>query len=171
MLGFLTNLPKFFEARLVNHCSEMWKEYFPCTGPPFWPHFVLIFPMFILFPPQVFPTEEEIEVARILGLKGVGHVSIYLIPYQIFREIHPPQISNILPHFWLVNCPTRWSLSLIFGFLWWSSRWRWQPPIGGCRLLRGSPTILREKKHQFWKMDLSRPQKVKMTSQKKPFPE
>ena len=35
----------------------------------------------------------------------------------------------------LVNCPTRWSLLLIFGFLFWSSSWRWQPPIGVCRLL------------------------------------
>ena len=35
----------------------------------------------------------------------------------------------------LVNCPTRWSLSLLFGFLWWSSSWRWQPHIGWCRLL------------------------------------
>ena len=34
-----------------------------------------------------------------------------------------------------VNCPTRWSLSLVFGFLWWSSSWRWRPHIGGCRLL------------------------------------
>ena len=41
--------------------------------------------------------------------------------------------------FWLplslVNCPTRWSLLLIFGFLFWSSSWRWQPHIGVCRLL------------------------------------
>ena len=35
----------------------------------------------------------------------------------------------------IVNCPTRWSLSLLFGFLWWSSSWRWQPHIGWCRLL------------------------------------
>ena len=35
----------------------------------------------------------------------------------------------------LVNCPTKWSLSLLFGFLWWSSSWRWQPHIGWCRLL------------------------------------
>ena len=35
----------------------------------------------------------------------------------------------------LVNCPTRWSLSLLFGFLCWSSSWRWQPHIGWCRLL------------------------------------
>ena len=35
----------------------------------------------------------------------------------------------------LVNCPTRWSLLLIFGFLYWSSSWRWQPHIGLCRLL------------------------------------
>ena len=35
----------------------------------------------------------------------------------------------------VVNCPTRWSLSLLFGFLWWSSSWRWQPHIGWCRLL------------------------------------
>ena len=35
----------------------------------------------------------------------------------------------------LVDCRTRWSLSLIFGFLLWSSSWRWRPPKGGCRLL------------------------------------
>ena len=35
----------------------------------------------------------------------------------------------------LVNCPTRWSLLFIFGFLYWSSSWRWQPHIGVCRLL------------------------------------
>ena len=36
----------------------------------------------------------------------------------------------------LVNCPTRWSLLLIFGFLYWSwSCWQWQPHIGVCRLL------------------------------------
>ena len=35
----------------------------------------------------------------------------------------------------LVNCPTIWSLLFIFGFLCWSSSWRWQPHIGVCRLL------------------------------------
>ena len=27
----------------------------------------------------------------------------------------------------IVNCPTRWSLLFIFGSLYWSSSWRWQP--------------------------------------------
>ena len=35
----------------------------------------------------------------------------------------------------LVNCPTRWSLLFIFGFLYWSSSWRLGPHIGVCRLL------------------------------------
>ena len=35
----------------------------------------------------------------------------------------------------VVNCPTIWSLLFIFGFLCWSSSWRWQPHIGVCRLL------------------------------------
>ena len=35
----------------------------------------------------------------------------------------------------VVNRPTRWSLLFIFGFLYWSSSWRWQPHIGVCRLL------------------------------------
>ena len=38
-------------------------------------------------------------------------------------------------YFFVVNCPTRWSLSFIFGFLYWSSSWRWGPHIGVCRLL------------------------------------
>ena len=35
----------------------------------------------------------------------------------------------------LVNCPTRWSLLFVFGFLYWSSSWRLGPHIGVCRLL------------------------------------
>ena len=35
----------------------------------------------------------------------------------------------------LVNCPTRWSLLFIFGFLYWSSSWRLGPQMGVCRLL------------------------------------
>ena len=35
----------------------------------------------------------------------------------------------------VVNCPTRWSLLFIFGFLYWSSSWRLGPHIGVCRLL------------------------------------
>ena len=34
----------------------------------------------------------------------------------------------------LVNCPTWWSLLFVFGFLYWSSSWRWRPNIGVCRL-------------------------------------
>ena len=35
----------------------------------------------------------------------------------------------------LVNCPTRWSLLFIFGFLCWSSSWWWRPHIDWCKLL------------------------------------
>ena len=46
----------------------------------------------------------------------------------------------------LVNCPTRWSLLFIFGFLWWSSSWWWWPHIGGGKkfrpLLRAGLTVL-----------------------------
>ena len=49
------------------------------------------------------------------------------------RSSSPSHIYAV--EFTLVNCPTRWSLSLLFGFLWWSSSWRWQPHIGWCRLL------------------------------------
>ena len=35
----------------------------------------------------------------------------------------------------LVRCPTRWFLLFIYGFLYWSSRWRLGPQIGVCRLL------------------------------------
>ena len=36
----------------------------------------------------------------------------------------------------VVNCPTRWSLLFIFGFLWWSSSWWWRPHIGGGKKFR-----------------------------------
>ena len=46
----------------------------------------------------------------------------------------------------LVNCPTRWSLLFIFGFLCWSSSWWWWPHIGGGKkfrpLLRAGLTVL-----------------------------
>ena len=29
----------------------------------------------------------------------------------------------------VVSYPTRWSLLFVFGFLWWSSSWQWQPHI------------------------------------------
>ena len=32
-------------------------------------------------------------------------------------------------HHLLVSYPTRWSLLFVFGFLWWSSSWQWQPHI------------------------------------------
>ena len=35
----------------------------------------------------------------------------------------------------VVNCPTRWSLLFIFGFLCWSSSWWWRPLIDCCKLL------------------------------------
>ena len=40
---------------------------------------------------------------------------------------------------YVVNCPTRWSLLLLIGYLCWSSSWRWQPHIRGCRLLYPLP--------------------------------
>ena len=46
----------------------------------------------------------------------------------------------------VVGCPTRWSLLLTFGFLWWSSSWWWQPHIAGCKLFwplsRSGMTVL-----------------------------
>ena len=46
----------------------------------------------------------------------------------------------------VVNCPTRWSLLFIFGFLCWSSSWWWWPHIGGGKkfrpLLRAGLTVL-----------------------------
>ena len=39
----------------------------------------------------------------------------------------------------IVNCPTRWPLLLLIGYLCWSSSWRWQPHIRGCRLLYPLP--------------------------------
>ena len=36
----------------------------------------------------------------------------------------------------VVSCPTRWSLLLAVGFLYWSSSWWWQPHIAGCKLFR-----------------------------------
>ena len=45
----------------------------------------------------------------------------------------------------LVRCPTKWSLLLAFGFLYWSSSWWWQPHIAGCKffwpLLRARMTV------------------------------
>ena len=45
----------------------------------------------------------------------------------------------------VVSCPTRWSLLLAFGFLYWSSSWWWQPHIAGCKffwpLLRAGMTV------------------------------
>ena len=45
-------------------------------------------------------------------------------------------ISNVKVGVFIVSCPTRWSLLLAFGFLYWSSSWWWQPHIAGCKLFR-----------------------------------
>ena len=50
------------------------------------------------------------------------------------NEIKDGQIWEFVPT-GVGNCPARWSLLLIIGFLFWSSSWRWQPHIGVCRLL------------------------------------
>ena len=57
-------------------------------------------------------------------------------------------VNNHRTNAWynLVSYPSRWSLSFIFGFLWWSSSWQWQPHIAGCKLcwplLRTGLTVL-----------------------------
>ena len=51
--------------------------------------------------------------------------------FAIYGQFWPLNIKNVP-----INCPTRWSLLFIFGFLCWSSSWRWQYHIGGCRLFR-----------------------------------
>ena len=48
---------------------------------------------------------------------------------------HLLYLPVLLAGLFLVNCPTRWSLLFVFGFLYWSSSWRLGPHIGVCRLL------------------------------------
>ena len=59
-------------------------------------------------------------------------------------KIEENKIESAFPP--LVNCPTRWSLLFIFGFLCWSSSWWWWPHIGGGKkfrpLLRAGLTVL-----------------------------
>ena len=56
---------------------------------------------------------------------------LFKFPLQLFqRENDLSYSSSIQSTLLLVNCPTKLSPSLLFGYLWWSSCWRWQPHVG-----------------------------------------
>ena len=52
--------------------------------------------------------------------------------YWVIDEVREDEKEGV-DHI-IVNCPTRWSLLLLIGYWCWSSSWRWQPHIRGCRL-------------------------------------
>ena len=55
------------------------------------------------------------------------------------RSLSLNSSRQCLPQFCSMEAPTRWSLLLLIGCLCWSSSWRWQPHIRGCRLLYPLP--------------------------------